>query len=148
MPSGKTCGGRTVRAARSAATSSTAPVRSEAGMWKRWSTPTSMRLICGATSPMKPTVPQKQITPAVASDARNMPVVRTRFTDTPRLRAASSPLPMTFKSQDSAYIQGKVASATAATSPHRNHVARSKLPSSQKTTELTCSMSPGTEEGM
>ena len=36
-----------------------APARAEAGRKKRWSSPTSMRAMCGPTSPMKPIVPTK-----------------------------------------------------------------------------------------
>src|SRR5690606_12351050 len=79
-----------------------APVRALAGRKYRWSSPISMRAMCGPTRPMKPIVPTNATAVAANRLTRNSEAKRSRPTFTPKLRARSSPRRSAVRRQEAA----------------------------------------------
>ena len=126
----------------SAARTITAPVMAEAGKRNLWSLPISIRQICGATSPIKPMMPVKHITPEVIRDARIILIIFIRLTFTPRAFAASSPAERRLKSHDIFIINGNGTRIMAPDKQISFHPALDKLPKNQNTISCTCSIVP------
>ncbi len=101
-----------------------------------------MRHMCGATNPMNPMVPVKQITPAVTKDASMKQTTLVRLTLTPRLFARSSPVLSVFKSHDFSMISGIQMIRTINITNSLSHDAPARLPNIQYTTPTTAFSSP------
>ena len=91
IPIGNTVPGMMTLLATEADDSSSAPNTAEAGSRCRWSSPTSMRAMWGATRPTKPIVPTKATAAPVSSDTTTKQRSRSASTRTPSARARSSP---------------------------------------------------------
>ena len=100
MPTGISAGARAVRATVSASSSSSAPNRALAGSRRRWSGPTSSRMMWGTISPTKPMSPEKATAAAVVSEATIIRLRRVRWLSTPSSRARSSPMSSRFIRRD------------------------------------------------
>ncbi|OQC62847.1 MAG: hypothetical protein BWX50_01625 [Euryarchaeota archaeon ADurb.Bin009] len=96
----------------------------------------------GATRPMNPMVPVKQMITAVTSDAASMNPAMDRSTGTPRLAATSSPSARALRSHARQRRGGMTATMTIATIPSFGHDDLSSDPNIQKTTSCTLAAVP------
>src|SRR5262249_28570692 len=122
----------TVRASVSTPSRYPAPSRIEAGRSRLKSGPTRNRARCGTRSPIQPTTPLIDTTPAVMSVAAAMTARRSRRVSAPSARASSSPTVITLirqRSSTSGINPSTTLGVTALTSPI---VTEARLPRSQK----------------
>ena len=68
---GKIIPGNIVLDAIDASSKDIAPIKKDAGIKKRWSSPINIRVICGAISPINPIAPTNETESAVNIDINN-----------------------------------------------------------------------------
>src|ERR1700722_8488655 len=120
-----------VRASVSIRSKNPSPSSAAAGMRRAKSGPTSVRAICGTTSPTQPMTPAVATLAEVTSVAATTMAIRSAPVGTPSARASSSGSAITFMRQRSA-SKTKVPSATGPNSGTRSvTLVAARLPSSQ-----------------
>ncbi|ABA50457.1 hypothetical protein BURPS1710b_3207 [Burkholderia pseudomallei 1710b] len=142
MPIGRSSGAASVRAARSAHTSSAAPLNPATGNSRACSAPTSRRHRCGVTSPTKPIAPLTATIAPVANDAITNTSRRIRATGTPSDTAATSPDISAFSSRRRAKSSSAANAAQHAGAASRSQRASPTPPSIQNSTDDAARGSP------
>lgn len=123
-----------------AARSISAPQTADIGIRNLWSSPTSMRAMCGPTSPTNPIVPAKLTARAVTAETARSTFLLSRPTSTPRLLALESPILRAVSLQKFMAKNTAAIAMTTAIISRSTHSVLSRLPNIQNIMALALSL--------